>query len=75
MDFLNLNSDSKIQFPLLKVEFPILENDILNFTSSSIPTSISQIDISTQQVKSPNDFSKKVLTSGGWMYEKSRVLF
>lgn len=75
MDFLNFTSDSKILFPLLKIEFPALKNDVLNFTSSSVPTVISHIDFSHQQVKNPNDFSKKVLTSGGWMYEKSRVLF
>jgi hypothetical protein len=75
MNFYNLNTDLIMKFPVSKVEFPVIKNDFFNNLGSPILTSNSQIDLSQQQVKNSNDFSKQILTSGGWMYEKSRSLF
>lgn len=75
MEFSQFKLDPKVILESPKVEFPVIKNDLFNFTSFTTPIVNCQIDCFEQQVKNSNDFSKRVLTSGGWMYEKSRSPF
>jgi hypothetical protein len=63
-----------LEIPNSKMTIPVTNELVINPNSTNILFTNS-VDICQYGVKNQNDFSRQILTSGGMMYEKSRVLF
>ena len=74
MDFKVYNPNLILEIPASQMNIPV-SNDYLFNQYSLDPILETNVDICQQGVKNQNDFSRQIVTSGGLMYEKSRVLF